>query len=145
MKKFFFRLETLLKVRKAREGRMQRELAYTQQKWTQLKEKHATIETQIAALMDEIRIKREQKEHGLEETYSQLLDHLNASFRQVEEALEIQSKQVEEKQGQLKRMIQERKVIEKIKEKHYSQWRVQFEQSEGSVQDENTLKYSPPK
>lgn len=140
MKKFIFRLETLLKVRKAREGRMQRELAYIRQKWAQLKEKRESIETQISGLMDEIRIKREQKEHGLEETYSQLLEHLNASFSQVEEALEMQAKQVEEKRQQLKRLIQERKVIEKIKEKHYTQWRVQVEQSEGSLLDENTLK-----
>ncbi len=139
MKKFFFRLETLLKVRKVREGRMQRELAYTQQKWTQLKEKHATIETQIAALMDEIRKKRQEKEHGLEETYSQLLDHLNTSSEQAGEAVQMQFKQVEEKRKQLNRMIQERKVIEKIKEKHYTQWRVSVEQSEGSLLDENTV------
>jgi len=140
MKKFFFRLETLLKVRKAREGRMQRELGYTQQKWAQLKEKQETIDRQITALMEEIRKKREQNEHGFLETYSQLLDHLNTSFVQVEEALEMQSRQVEEKQEQLKRMIQERKVIEKIKEKHYAGWRASVEQSEGNLLDENTLK-----
>lgn len=145
MKKFLFRLETLLKERKAREGRMQRELAYIRQKWTQLKEKKGSIEIQISALLEEIRIKREQKEHGLEETYSQLLDHLNTSLAQVEEAFELQEKQVEEKRQQLKRMIQERKVVEKIKEKHYTQWRVQVEQSEGSLLDENTLKQPHPK
>jgi flagellar FliJ protein len=145
MKKFLFRLETLLKERKAREGRMQRELAYIRQKWTQLKEEKGSIEIQISALLEEIRIKREQKEHGLEETYSQLLDHLNTSLAQVEEAFELQKKQVEEKRQQLKRMIQERKVVEKIKEKHYTQWRVQVEQSEGSLLDENTLKQPHPK
>jgi flagellar protein FliJ len=145
MKKFIFRLETLLQVRKAREGRMQRELAYTQQKWAQLKEKLESVESQIGALLEEIRIKREQKEHGLEETYSQLLSHLNASFSQVEELLKLQEKQVEEKREQLKRMVRERKVIEKIKEKHYAQWRVQVEHSEGSLLDENTLKHPSSK
>ncbi|MCC5832889.1 MAG: flagellar FliJ family protein [Chlamydiales bacterium] len=136
MKKFFFRLETLLKVRKAREGRTQRELAYTQQKWTQLKEKRDSIKTQISSLMEEIRVKRKRKEYGLEETYSQLLDHLNTSFAQIEEALELQEKQVQEKREQLKQVIRERKVIEKIKEKHYTQWRIQAEQSEGNLLDE---------
>ncbi len=139
MKKFFFRLETLLKVRKAREGRMQRELAYTQHKWEQLKEKEETIEKQITALIDEIRKKREQKEHGLQETYSQLLEHLQTNLAQVTEVLAAQSKQVEEKQAQLKQIIQERKVIEKLKEKHYAQWRVQTEQTEGALLDEITL------
>ncbi|MCH9627538.1 MAG: hypothetical protein S4CHLAM2_11790 [Chlamydiales bacterium] len=142
MKKFFFRLETLLKVRKAREGRMQRELAYTQHKWEQLKEKEETIDQQIAALIDEIRKKREEKEHGLQETYSQLLEHLQTNLAQVTDVLAAQSKQVEEKQAQLKQIIQERKVIEKLKEKHYAQWRVQAEQTEGALLDEITLQRS---
>jgi len=139
MKKFFFRLETLLKVRKAKEGRIQRELAYVQQKWTQLKEKEESVERQMTSLIEAIRKKREQKEHGLEETYSQLLDHLKMTLSQTQEALALQSKQVEEKQSQLKQAIKERKVIEKIKEKHYAGWRVQAAQSEGALSDEITL------
>ena len=139
MKKFFFRLETLLKVRKAREGRMQRELAYTRQKWTQLKEKEDSIDQQMTALMEEIRQKREQKEHSLQETYSQLLEHLKNSYAQMGEAVLMQSKQVEEKQAQLRQLVQERRVIEKIKEKQLVEWRVKGEQSEGALLDEITI------
>ncbi len=142
MKKFFFRLETLLKVRKAREGRMQRDVAYAQKKWVQLQEKEETIKKQMSALMEEISLKRKQNDHGLQDTYSQLLDHLKSSLAHVAEALEMQSKLVEEKQEQLKQMIQERKVIEKIKEKHYTQWRVHAEQTEGAILDEATLNHS---
>lgn len=106
---------------------MQRDLAYTQQKWNQLKEKEESIDKQIASLLVEIRKKREQKEYGLQETYAQLLEHLNTSLSQVKESLDMQGRQVEEKQEQLKEMIQERKVIEKIKEKQYTQWRTQAE------------------
>lgn len=145
MKKFFFRLDTLLNVRKVREGRVQRELTYTQQKWMQLKEKEETIDKQIWSLREEMRKKKEQKEHGLHETYSQLLEHLNHTHDQVKEALYIQFKQVEEKKEQLKQMAQGRKVIEKIKEKHYAQWRISAEQSEGALLDEVALQQSHPK
>lgn len=130
MKRFLFRLETLLKIRQAKEGRLQRDLAYTQQKWNQLKEKEGSIEKQIAALLEEIRKKREKKEYGLQETYSQLLEHLNASLIQIKESLELQGRQITERKEQLKQALQERKVIEKIKEKQYTQWRIQAEREE---------------
>lgn len=127
MKRFLFRLEILLKVRQAKEGRLQRDLTYIEQKWNQLKEKKESIETQIAALLEAIRKKREKKEYGLQETYAQLLEHLNASLIQVKETLELQGRQIAEKREQLKQALQERKVIEKIKEKQYTQWRIQAE------------------
>lgn len=141
MKKFFFRLETLLKLRQVREGRMQRELAYANQKWAQLKEKAGSIEKQITDLMEEIRKRRNQNLYGLQETYSQLLEHLKFSLSQVKESLYMQTKLVEQKQAQLKQIIQERKVIEKIKEKHYAQWRVHAEQTEGALLDEISVKH----
>lgn len=133
MKKFFFRLETLLKLRKAKEGRGARDLAYTQQKWMQLKEKQETIERQIGGLVDEIRKKREREDHGMEETYSHLLEHLNSSLSQVQEAVALQGNQVLEKQEQLKELNRERKVLEKIKERHYLHWRIQSEQGEEAL------------
>ncbi|MEZ5315179.1 MAG: flagellar export protein FliJ [Chlamydiales bacterium] len=143
MKKFFFRLETLLKLHKTRERRTQRELAYMEQKQTSLQAKSVSLEKQMAALIKEITIKRKAKEYGLEETYSQLLHYLNTSFSQTQEVLSLQDKQITEKKEQLKKMVQGRKIIEKIKENHYTDWRVEIEQREESLLDEKTANHSP--
>lgn len=142
MKKFFFRLETLLKVRKAHEGKIKRELARANQKWSELKEKERTLEGQIASLMEEIRKKREEGNIALHETYTQILDHLNASLSQVLQGAAGHQKQIVELQERLKQAVQERKVIEKIREKHYAGWRIQGEQIEGALLDEINLKKS---
>jgi flagellar protein FliJ len=140
MRKFFFRLETLLKVRKVREKAMTRELDYTRQKWSEGKEKEKLLLTQIASLMEEMQKKRQKGEWNLQETYTQILEHLNRSLTQLQENLSAQSRQIEEQKQRLKNAIQERKVIEKIKEKHYAGWRSQQAQTEGTLLDEFGLK-----
>ena len=127
MKKFFFRLDTLLKVRKTKEGRRQKELSYIQQKLLNLREKEEMTNQQIHALLQSIRVAREEKELGLQETYFQLLEHLKSSLVHIQEMVMMQTRQEEEKKEQLKQVVYERKVIEKIKEKQYAQWRMQVE------------------
>lgn len=136
MKKFFFRLETLLKVRKASETRMQRDTAYADQKLSQWREKEEMLDGQISSLMEEIRQKREQGDHSLQETYAQILDHLEASLVQVRQTITAQEKVIDEHRERLKQAVQERKVIEKIKEKHYSQWQSQVGHNEEVMLEE---------
>ncbi len=142
MKKFFFRLETLLRVRKTREGRVKRDLAHANQKWSHVKEKEKTLQSQMHALMQEIQTKREEGKLLLQETYNQILDHLNTSLHQVQQSLLTQSKHIQVHQEHLKRAVQERKVIEKIQEKHYTSWRTRLSQTEGDVLDEIGLSQS---
>lgn len=137
--KFLFRLETVLKVRKAKEGRMERELSFSLQKLSQWTEKRITVEKQIASLMEELRKKRGEGDRSLEETYEQILEHLVENLRQLKNATDAQQAEITMQEERLKRAALERKVIEKIKEKHYSQWRVQAEQSEGALLDEFAL------
>jgi len=141
MKKFFFRLETLLTVRRARERMMKRELESAQQKWQQVQEKEKTLQTQINLLVEEIHRGRLQGKLKLQETYSQILAHLNTALAQVQHNLLAQQRQIEEQKERLKQAIQERKVIEKIKEKHYAGWRMRESLSEGALLDEFALKH----
>ena len=136
MKKFLFRMETLLKVRTAREGGLKRNLEHTTQKWNQIKEREKMLLAQISALMDEMHTKRQEGKLDLQETYTQILDHLNSSLIQVQQSLMAQERQMEEHKEQLKQGILERKVIEKIKEKHYAGWRTQQVKIEGALLDE---------
>lgn len=140
MKKFFFRLETLISVRRARESALKREFEHATQRWDQFKEKEKMLHTQINALMEEMHKKRVEGKLHLQETYSQILEHLNVSLSQVQQTVNAHSKQLEEQKGRLKQAIQERKIVEKIKEKHYNHWRQQDAQSEGALLDEIALK-----
>lgn len=136
MKKFIFRLETLLRIRRAREGTLKRDLEHAHQKWCQTQEQEQMLQAQIGALMDEIHKRRAEGKFDLEETYSQILEHLNTSLSLNEQSLAANQKAYEEQQGRLKLAIQERKVIEKIKEKHYTSWRTSEVQTEGALLDE---------
>ena len=136
MKKFIFRLETLLKIRKTREGTLKRDLEYVHQKWLQSKTHELTLKTQIGNLMEEIHKRRLEGNLDLQDTYSQILDHLNATLKVAQQSLAAEQKRVEVQQTCLKQAIQERKIIEKIKEKHYSDWRTSEIQTEEALLDE---------
>lgn len=127
MKKFFFRLDTLLTVRKMREEKLYRE-------WTFIREKKDLWEAKEAALLSQIeRVRKELNgtgEKALIETYAQVLEYLKTSFESIRQTLKTYNQQMEKMEEQLKQAVQERKIIEKIKEKHYSQWRLQNENSE---------------
>lgn len=136
MKKFIFRLETLLKIRSVREGTLKRDLEQAHQKWDHVKEREKMLQAQIAALMEEMQKKREEGKLDLQETYHQILDHLQNSLTQTQHNLWGQQSQIEEHKKRLQQAIQERKVIEKIKEKHYDGWRTRETQTEEALFDE---------
>lgn len=136
MKKFIFRLETVLRIRKTREGALKRDLEYAHQKWSQNKNHEAALQGQIEALSEEILRKRVEGKLDFQDTYSQILDHLNASLQIVQQNVASQQKTVEAQQKRFHQAIQERKLIEKIKEKHYAHWRTSEIQTEGALLDE---------
>jgi flagellar export protein FliJ len=146
MKKFLFRFETVLSVRRARESVIRREFEHANQKFNQLKEQEKTLQQQIDSLINEIHLRRMLKKSDLQETYSHILEQLNHSLAQVKQNLLIQEKQIEEQQARLKRAHLERKMIEKIKEKHYAGWRMRKTRSEGALLDDLAAlkKYAEP-
>jgi len=143
MKKFMFRLETLLKLRKLKESHLQKELAHTQLKSTQIEEKKNTLQRQIDALIQEMQKQRAEKHFSFQETYTQILDHLTASLENMQHTHAALTQQIEVIQHRLKQAVQERKVIEKIREKQYSGWRLKTD-SEGDRLDELALKKTAP-
>jgi flagellar protein FliJ len=136
MKKFIFRLEALLKLRKTGEWNLKRDLESAFQKVRQSEEQRETLQNQMATLMQEIQIKRIKGEFDLEEIYAQILGHLSSSLKTVGLNLTGQQKNVEELQKRLKLLVQGRKIIEKIREKHYTHWHVEQVQAEGALLDE---------
>lgn len=136
MKKFIFRLETLLKIRFVRESTLKRDLEHAYQKWHHNNEKEKMLKAQIEALVDEMQRKRESGIFDLQETYHQILNHLQQSLLQIQQNLLSQKGQIEEHQKRLQQAIQERKVIEKIKENHYAGWESDLNQIEDELLDE---------
>ena len=142
MKKFFFRLETPPRVRKLREGRIERDLKIAERKLSQVREKKETLEQQIASLIEEISEKRKTQDLALEETYNQILDHLTLSLNQVKNEYAGQEKQVAEHRERVKQAVCERKLIEKLKDRHRSEWRADAEKSEEEDLDEIAATHS---
>lgn len=136
MKKFIFRLETLLRIRRAREGTLKRDLEYAHQKWSQSKSHETTLQNQIETLVFEMQKRRLEGNFDLQETYSQILDHLSTALNTAQQNLASYQKNVNAQQECLKMAIQERKIIEKIKEKHYTNWRASEIQTEEALLDE---------
>jgi flagellar FliJ protein len=140
MKKFFTRLEKILSLRRTREGSLRRELEHALFKRHQSKEQEKTLLQQIEALTEEIHSRRQDGKLDLQETYTQILRSLNDSLLLVKNNLLSQEKHLDELKDLLKEAIQERKFIEKIKEKHYSDWRLRQNDEEGALLDEIALK-----
>lgn len=146
MKKFIFKLEALLAARHAREGSLKREMEHAHQKWHQAKEQERMLLGQITTLREEIQQKRSSGCFELQETYAQILDNLQGALQQAQRsALQLQKGVMEQKE-RLKEAILERKVVEKIREKHYAEWRTREARSEGAFLDDFALKkFSEPK
>lgn len=142
MKKFFFRLEKLLTLRKAKEQIIKRELEHAHQKCIQIQEKEQMLQSQISLLIEEMHKKRLEGKLRLQETYCQILEHLNKALVQVQYNLQAQQGQLQEQKARFKHAIQERKIIEKIKENQYAGWRTRESLSEGALLDEIALKKS---
>lgn len=140
MKKFIFRLETLLALRKTNEGALKRDLEVVSKKFNQTKEQQESLKMQIAALTQEMQKKLKEGKLDLQDMHFQILDHLNALLADVEKSFVVHQKQMEEQKERFKRAIQERKVIEKIKEKHYASWRMREARLDGALLDEIALK-----
>ena len=140
MKKFIFKLETALAVRRSREGSLKRELQHACQKWSQAKEKERMLNSQIGTLIEEIQRKRAEGNLDLQETYAQILENLQESLAHLQQTLLIHQRQMEGQKGRLKEAVLERKVVEKIREKHYAGWRLREARSEGALLDEIALR-----
>ena len=123
-------------MRKGRECTLKRELEGVKQKLRCDQEQEKTLHKQIGALIQEIQLRRKSGKFDREETYSQILEQLTRSLKIAETSSATQQKNAQELQNRLKRAIQERKIIEKIKEKHYTSWRTKEIQAEGALLDE---------
>ena len=85
-------------------------------------------------------IKRHAGSWDLQDTYAQILEHLQATREQLKNSLQTQTLQIEQYKERLRVAIQSRKVIEKIKEKHYAGIQTDLSKEEGALIEDSSLK-----
>lgn len=137
MKKFRFNMKTLLMVRQQQEEAAQREVMLARQKLQKIVEILEELKRECDHLEQDLREKQasphsihEYKDHFL---YFQFLREKIA--QQQDDVLQAQNA-VEVKREAVTKAMQNKKVIEKIKDKQYTSWKDHYQKMEAKLLDE---------
>jgi flagellar FliJ protein len=136
MKKFEFRLATLLKVRK-------RELEVAQLEFATVQEELNVLVTSIEKLRDEGRaiteeLNRRQSSGTVRQVadYFHYLESLRGKITMKEDEMIKQQNVVARKREELAKAQQKTKVLENLREKQYKEWEAEFGRHERIMLDE---------
>jgi flagellar FliJ protein len=138
MRKFQFKLQTLLKVREQKEKAAQQELAQAQQA-------RDMIQHRIDALQEEGKEAEAMMREKKQRTFSapelsanlQYLEGIRFQIARMQDDLFRASNIVAEKQQQLAEAITDRKALEKLKERRKEEWEAEFRREERKLADEH--------
>lgn len=137
MKKFRFKLETVLDVRKREEDAVVRELAEAQSRLAAVMDSLALCESRIAGQYEEIKKIFCGRAHI--DTILNLQNYLKTLNREkaalIEKAGNIEEEILGIKQ-RLQEAMKKRKILEKLKENEYEKYRVEFNRQDDMLMDE---------
>jgi flagellar FliJ protein len=121
--RFRFSLETVLKVRGLREEQAKAEVARAQQALE--RSRRALTETQELRNRLQQDLQSGEKEWTPQDflIFRAYLDHLKTAAEGFKQQIQKQEGEVEEKREILKQRYQERRLLEKLREKQYAQFR----------------------
>ena len=137
MKKFHFRLETLLKVRRQKKEEAQRVLAEgrfhlneAMQQFNHMKEEQVSLDRELATQKSTVM--------SIEDivTYRDYLSSLEARMKDQEERIIRLKNHVEKLRKDLDKVRKEAETIERLREKQHLEWKQQSEKVERKVLDE---------
>ena len=137
MKRFQFKFDTLLRVREEKENVAQQKLSSEQQVLQGHLEDKSKLENEGKTVEEDMRFAKESRIDA-----KAFVDNLNymealrSQIAQKQDDVMRQQNVVEEKRTQVKSAMQERKVIENLKEKKYGQWKREVEAAENAFLDE---------
>lgn len=137
-----FPLETLLKVRKQKVKIMQADLFNLLSKNHLLEKKKKEIEAEIEELAGTMRKERVRGELNLQATEDRYLQKLHASLEVIIENMVLKEQALLAKRSQLNQAFKEKKVVEKLKEKHFTLLNEHEEKKERALHDEIAQRYS---
>jgi flagellar protein FliJ len=144
MPRFVFQLDGVLRQRRHVEHEKQRELALAQRRMQELQEELRDLNDGVAASTEDVR--REHLSGPLDMSF--LMGHRRYLIEMQRKALALMQRmalaqrQVEQAQETLAGAARNRKIIEKLREKHHDRWLAALSRRELSEQDEIGMRLS---
>lgn len=124
MKKFRFKLDTLLSVREREVECSSQRLAQANERLLSEVAKQKELEKEQGAIEDSLRFTADQKIQAREVVENlQYIDLLKKKICMKQEQVNYREKIVRQAAEKATEALQERKAIEKLKEKRYGQWK----------------------
>jgi len=137
-----FSLHTVLDYRGRLENLARQKLMTAEQAARQLAEKITAAEAEITAAMADLAEKQRQGIDILDHIHlEEGLDYRRRELAALRDSLTKRMEQVESARGQLQKRSQEKKVMEKLKERQNAAWRQHLNKQEAASLDEIAILY----
>jgi flagellar FliJ protein len=142
MKKFKFRLQTLLNIREVREREIQYELAKIVSLQNREREKQAALRQRIEEQKNLFGIKLKQGSYSAGEAilFERFVDVSLRAINTAEERIKSMEPQIQEVRNRLIEASRARKVVEKLKDRQRTQYNYEVNRELGKENDETNQK-----
>jgi len=142
MKKFKFRLQTLLQIREAREREIQYELAKIVSLQNREREKQADLRQRIEEqkYLFGVKLKKGSYSAGEAILFERFVDVSLRAISTAEERIKSMEPQIQEVRSRLVEASRARKVVEKLKERQQTQHNYEVNRELGKENDETNQK-----
>lgn len=136
MAKFIFKLQSVLNLRKQKEDNIKNELGIAIQRLEQEKRRLSELENTLDATVREFNEKtRKTTVHELIE-YNEYLSLLNSRIKSQKDNVNNAAQYVDKVREELVKAVKDRKILEKLKERHYEEFLLERKKLEQKTNDE---------
>ncbi|HOA55435.1 MAG: flagellar export protein FliJ [Acetivibrionales bacterium] len=136
MAKFIFKLQSVLNLRKQKEDNIKNELGIAIQRLEQEKRRLSELENTLDATVREFNEKtRKTTVHELIE-YNEYLSLLNSRIKSQKDNVNNAAQYVDKVREELVKAVKDRKILEKLKERHYEEFLLEQKKLEQKTNDE---------
>lgn len=136
MAKFIFKLQSVLNLRKQKEDNIKNELGIAIQRLEQEKRRLSELENTLDATVREFNEKtRKTTVHELIE-YNEYLSLLNSRIKSQKDNINNAAQYVDKVREELVKAVKDRKILEKLKERHYEEFLLEQKKLEQKTNDE---------
>lgn len=142
MKKFAFRLQKLLNIKKAYERQIQHQLAHEVSRQNALIQKQDQLRSKVAeqqALFHDTMKQHRDTVDSLR-TFHQYASYADSVISDAQRQIEELQPVINEIRGRLSEAVKERRKIEKLKERKYEEWKYMVKREEEKELDEQNMK-----
>lgn len=136
MAKFIFKLQSVLNLRRQKEDNIKNELGIAIQRLEKEKRSLSELENTLDATVREFNEKtRKTTVHELIE-YNEYLSLLNSRIKSQKDNVNNAAQYVDKVREELVKAVKDRKILEKLKERHYEEFLLEQKKLEQKTNDE---------